>query len=92
VLFVYDCTNWQSFENIRKIWYPLVKSNENNMSKIYCNNFCNIIVLFLIGTNSQDLEKNEVPLEKIHLYGKEINAISFLIGYKISSELCVLNK
>ncbi len=65
VIFVYDITNKNSFEQIKSYWYPTtieVLGKEN--------------VVYGIAANKSDLYQNEeVKFDEAQLFAKEINAI-----------------
>ena len=70
VIFVYDYTNKQSFNEIKTYWYKIVKENieENN------------IVLALVANKCDLFDKEEVSEEEGLNFAKEINASFKLIS------------
>ncbi len=67
IIFVYDITNYRSFEELKKYWIPQTKevSDEN-------------IVFALVGNKSDLYEKEEVNENEAREFAKQINAIFFL--------------
>ena len=65
VIFVYDITNYESFEDIKKIWAPLVFDTLGKDN-----------IVFGLAGNKNDLYFNDkVGIENGKNYAKEINAI-----------------
>ena len=67
IIFVYDITNYKSFEELKKYWIPQTKQllNEN-------------IVYGLVGNKSDLYEKEEVNENEARNFANQINAIFFL--------------
>ena len=68
---VYDITNYESFEDIKKIWFNELKEHHEKYT-----------ILALVG-NKCDLYKNEKVDDSIAIdYAKTINALFFLTSAK----------
>ena len=71
ICLVYDITNKNSFENIKKIWYPAVKQNGEECT-----------ILAVVGNKSDLFDKEKVKEDKAREYAKEINGYFFLTSAK----------
>ena len=63
-ILVYDITNYESFEQLKKYWYEqIIECNGKN------------IILGIAGNKSDLFEQEKVPNEEVLNFSKEINAI-----------------
>ena len=78
IIFVYDITNYDSFINLKTIWYDeILKNAEKN------------IVLGVIGNKSDLFENEKVKEEEARKWAEEIGAVFGIVSAKTGS--CINN-
>ena len=79
VIFVYDITNKESFEEIKTVWYPNVKEFGEKYS-----------VLAVVGNKWDLYWKEEVKEDEVRAYAQEIGATFMLVSAKDGDNVDIL--
>ena len=79
VIFVYDITNKESFEEIKTVWYPSVKEHGEKYS-----------VLAVVGNKWDLYWKEEVKEDEARAYAQEIGATFMLVSAKDGDNVDIL--
>ena len=75
IIFVYDITNKNSFENIKNYWYKEIQTNFDSKP-----------MMVIVGNKIDSFETEEVKEEEVEDYAKSINSKFKLFSAKEDSE------